>query len=1189
MFLLTKRFISRSCAALAVMAIAGFSAQAQNILFADNFDRADATDIDSAASGMSGVLVGTVLNPPGGVWLEPVDAYTALETRSAVVANELNIANGSGTSHVVLDYNLASDFALLGDVRVSFEAVAVDPGSDAPEHRYVGIGLGGTIASVDVTGDRIPSRVADLFVAVDRTGHVRINDEDPALRPGSGDILPTISLDVDPDSADVFVPGTVHIDLSFADTLAGTEVTYDVSFDDGDGEVDILPGVRTFAWTHTDEVALSLAGRAVDTGVVMDNLSIGSGNCVGAPVQQALVASNGNELLLYSVDGGVWTPEGTFLSGSVFGQNLNVMPFAQDSNTGDIFVFENRGENNAPNRVLRFDKSGWPLEIIGTQEVDFTGSPFFGALAPNGDLIFTTQPFSATPAKVVKYEAATGVWIDPFIPNQYTTGDTLVHLRGVTATPDGRVFICDRDDDVNSVLEFDQFTGAFVGVAYSATRAQAIEYDAVCDRLLLTVNAASDDEVLEFSNMGTPWATNFDFGAATTLFSSAGSVALGIHSFISLGSELYVAPFQQDEISLIEGPSTITPLVSVTNPTYLRNVSVTTGGRYDLNYDNELYVEDMLLAMENVGGPGNPMPSTGDPIEFDKLDSDEDGDVDMPDYMLASAAFNSVNEPPFQATGPNVIVILLDDLGYSDLGCYGSEVHTPTIDSLAANGLRFRNFYNAARCAPTRCAILTGQYTQRVAVDPGASLPNLRTDNNVTIAEALGAAGYRCYMSGKWHLGHPSTGRDPLSRGFEHVFGFGNDVSGANVNTYWDINLYNMISTGNEVPPIDYSGTQFYQTDAIGDYSVRFIQHHNSQSDNKPFFLYMAFNATHWPIEAPADMADHYTDVGDDDPSDVDYYHYEDGYEVTRLDRYNRQLALGAIDARYALTPRRDHPAPPTAIPDWNTLSQDRRNDMARRMAVWAAMLERLDMNIKKVIDLLEQTGQLDDTLILLCADNGANYEGGLFGDDGDSYSPRSNYNDLRSMGQPGDKAIFGRVDIGGAWANVSNTPFKLFKHFTHNGGIGSPAIIHWPNGMDPNVMGTWTEERGHLIDFLPTILDVSGAPYPTVFEGHPVNPLDGTSLAPLLSGHPLAPRDLVVEHESNRAIYRGNYKFVTKNFAYTDGSSPANELELYDLSVDPSEYNNIATTNPTTLQELIDAWNAWAEDVGVPSGRWLP
>ena len=601
----------------------------------------------------------------------------------------------------------------------------------------------------------------------------------------------------------------------------------------------------------------------------------------------------------------------------------------------------------------------------------------------------------------------------------------------------------------------------------------------------------------------------------------------------------------------------------------------------DFDFDLDEYVDDYDVDrfMACVAGPDNDVPPPScTPDEFAQADSDFDSDVDLKNYAAFQQNYGC-------RTRPNVILVLMDDMGWSDFGCYGSEIHTPTIDSLAANGLRFRDFYNAARCSPTRCAIMTGQYTQRVAVDPGASLPNLRTDNNVTIAEVLAGNGYRTYMSGKWHLGRASVNRDPISRGFQHAYGHHEDAAGAGGQTFWDKSVLHLVSTGNEIEPLDFSGEQFHNTDAFSDYVLTFIDHHNSKHDDKRFFVYLPLMATHWPIEAPADIADHYTDVGDDDPDDVDYYHYEDGYEVTRAERYARQLAIDAIDPNYVLSPRRDHPAPVTPIPDWDTLSNDRQNDMARRMAVFAAMLEQVDQNIAKIVNKLEQSGQLNNTLIMICADNGGNYEGGIWGDP----SPRTNYADLRSMGQPGDIDIFGRVEVGGAWANVSNTPYKLFKHFTHEGGIRTPLIVHWPDGMDPSVMGTWTNDRAHIIDIPPTVLDAAGAAYPLDYAGRTVHPADGTSLTPLFAGQHLAPRDIAVEHESNRAFYRDGYKFTTKNFAYSDGTSPANEFELYDMQADPAESDNLATTLPSKLRELMDAWNDWALDVGVPSNRLLP
>ena len=539
---------------------------------------------------------------------------------------------------------------------------------------------------------------------------------------------------------------------------------------------------------------------------------------------------------------------------------------------------------------------------------------------------------------------------------------------------------------------------------------------------------------------------------------------------------------------------------------------------------------------------------------------------------------------------PNVLIILLDDTGWSDIGAYGSEIETPYMDSLAAGGVRFRQFYQAARCAPTRIALLTGLYTQQGATNPAGSLPPLRTDNNITIAELLDTEQYRTYMSGKWHLGNKAAGRDPISRGFMHVFGQGANVDGANTGSafgYWNEGAYSVVSENNEVAKRRYGaeGIQFHYSDGIGDHGVDFIDHHVNKADGKPFFLYMAFNAPHWPVNAPAQIANKYTDVGDPTPGDTDVCLYEQGWDVFRAQKHQRQLAMGVIDSSFMLSPRGDHPEPPTPIPAWNTLSQDRRIDLARRQAVYAAMIDQVDQNIGKVIDKLTQEGLFDNTLIFLCFDNGANYEGGLFGN---SNSVLWAASDLDSMGQPqnGENSGYPRVNQGGGWANMSNAPFRLFKHFTHEGGIRTAAILHWTNRTDPAIRGTWTDERGHLIDVMSTVVDATGADYPTSFEGHHVLPMEGVSLLPVLQGQTLAARDIGVEHESNRAFFRGGFKFVTKNFSFTDGSSPANELELYNLDDDPTELQNLAGTHSGKLLEMVDGWNAWATRVGVPSNR---
>jgi arylsulfatase A-like enzyme len=570
-----------------------------------------------------------------------------------------------------------------------------------------------------------------------------------------------------------------------------------------------------------------------------------------------------------------------------------------------------------------------------------------------------------------------------------------------------------------------------------------------------------------------------------------------------------------------------------------------------------------------------------------------------------SARVTQIITPP--ANYPNILVIFFDDTGWGDFGCYGSAIQTPNIDALAAGGLRFRNFYNTARCSTSRCALMTGNYSQQVATNVTSSLPNLRTDNNITIAELLGstgpfgATGYRTYKAGKWHLGTAVALR-PRARGFDHNFGSGTYADGSNVNgsfDYWEESLYNIVSSNNEIAKRAYGPSQqFHYSDAIGDYSVDFLNHNFvTRNDGRPVFIYMPFNAPHWPVNGPATMANKYTDVGDPTPEDTDLVRYEDGWDVIREQTYQRQLALGVIKPDTVLSPKGQSQTPSgtgaqKSIDDWNTLTAAQRNDLARRQAVYASMVELDDQNIGKVINRLKELNQFDNTLIFVLADNGANYEGGEFGNSDDSNFTPWTTADLPAMGQP--QSVFtamgiatnkyARVHQGGAWANVSNTPYRLFKHFEHNGGIGSPLVVSWPAGIAAAVKGTWSDQRSHLIDIMATIADVTGAPRPTTFGGHPVLPLQGISLKPTFSGQPLPLRDLGFEHETNRAYYRGNWKLVTKNFAFSDGSSPADELELYDLSTDPTELQNRAVSEPVVLAHMVDAWNAWAKNVGLPN-----
>ncbi len=545
-------------------------------------------------------------------------------------------------------------------------------------------------------------------------------------------------------------------------------------------------------------------------------------------------------------------------------------------------------------------------------------------------------------------------------------------------------------------------------------------------------------------------------------------------------------------------------------------------------------------------------------------------------YGLDTAYTDPAVADPPQDPRPNVVLILLDDLGWSDIGCYGGEARTPRMDALAAQGLRFRNFHNTARCSTTRAALLTGAYTQQVAQVPGASLPNLRTDNNITIPELLFNNGYRTYMAGKWHLGTAPYERT-TSRGFQHVVGIGTFASGHGVD-YWDEGAHNIVSAENEIPLRDYPDGTFHHSDALGDYGVDFLDHHFAKNDGASFFLYLPYNPPHFALQAPAALADTYMDI------------YDDGWDVVREARYNRMLAEGIIDTTYLNSPFSDSPYNDTLgaaiqpVPAWDSLAADRKADLIRRMALYSAMIEQVDQSIGRVIDRLDAEGQLDNTIVMVMSDNGGNAEGGMFGQTfGQNNHPPLTGAQLTNMGQPGAND---NLWLGGGWANVNNTPFRYYKRYSHEGGIRTPLIVHWPDGIaNP---GRWTDQNSHLVDIMKTLVDITGVTFPQTFAGHTVVQPEGASLVPVFDNQPEFPRQLGYEHESTRAWVDGDWKLVTKTFSSTDGSSPAHMLELYNMADDPTELNNLAASNTQRVRAMVDAWNAWATRVGVPQDRLL-
>ena len=454
---------------------------------------------------------------------------------------------------------------------------------------------------------------------------------------------------------------------------------------------------------------------------------------------------------------------------------------------------------------------------------------------------------------------------------------------------------------------------------------------------------------------------------------------------------------------------------------------------------------------------------------------------------------------PLQAANrPNILYIVADDLGYSDLGCYGGEIGTPTLDKLAANGLRLTQFYNTGRCCPSRASILTGQYPHRVGLghmttnDLGQ--PGYRgvvSDEAQTIAQVLAPGGYRSFMSGKWHLGTP----DPTRHGFEEFYG-----TLVSAKRFFDPEHLIRLPTGRAARQYPKGG--FYATDAVTDHAIDFLQQARETPEN-PWFLYLAYNAPHFPLHAPqADIAKY-----------ADRYH--DGWDAIREERLKKMKSLGIVDDDTKLSPRshwRNYGETKIGVnPAWNSLAKDRRLDLARRMAIYAAMIDRLDQQIGRVVAHLEAVGELDNTLIVFTSDNGACFEWDPFGFDIVS----SNQNILHSaeqldeMGKPGTFH-----SVGSGWANAGNTPWRLYKHFNHEGGIASPGIVHWPAGLKTEP-GAIVHQPAHIIDLLPTAVAVSGASYDGL-------PLPGTDLIEQVNGGALGQRTLFFEHQGNRAVRKG-------------------------------------------------------------------
>jgi arylsulfatase len=530
--------------------------------------------------------------------------------------------------------------------------------------------------------------------------------------------------------------------------------------------------------------------------------------------------------------------------------------------------------------------------------------------------------------------------------------------------------------------------------------------------------------------------------------------------------------------------------------------------------------------------------------------------------FLAVGAWQPCPSPA--ADRPNIVLILVDDMGWSNIGCYGGMVETPHLDQLARQGVRFTHFYNSARCCPTRAALMTGLHPHQVGVGhmalpirerqaskPGqhrayhaltssqrADVPRAyqgwMDETVTTLPEMLKSAGYATYMTGKWHLASEQQTTWPLQRGFDRFYGH---LSG--VSDFFDpANLYR----GNE--PIAADGKEYYLTDAVSEEAIKMLADHERQDDDQPFFLYLAYNAPHYPIQCM--------------PAEYEKYRgrYREGWDLLREQRLARQKEMGLVPDNTTLAPR------PQEIPAWDTLDPQRQTEMDAIMATYAGMIDRIDQNIGRLQQHLVDTGELDNTLFFFLSDNGAEAESGPFGQF-----------EFATLGRYGT----GGFKYGKGWATVSNTPFREYKRRTYQGGIQTPLIVHWPAGIKNQATNQILKQPGYVTDIVETCLDVARykAPDQTPHAAQETQGREGVSLLKTLQGEtgPIHVSPICIEHEGHRTVRQGRWKLV----AYFN-----KPWQLFDIEQDMSEQRDIATEHPEVVAELAAAYAAWAERSGV-------
>jgi arylsulfatase len=517
-------------------------------------------------------------------------------------------------------------------------------------------------------------------------------------------------------------------------------------------------------------------------------------------------------------------------------------------------------------------------------------------------------------------------------------------------------------------------------------------------------------------------------------------------------------------------------------------------------------------------------------------------------FLIVFSGCKSPESGEYSKTSkPNIVLIMADDMGYSDIGCYGGEVATPHIDRLAGEGLRFTSFYNAARCCPTRASLLTGIYPHEAGmggmVNPSGKMAEnvayqgFLNEECVTIAEVLKEAGYYTAMSGKWHVGEERP-HWPVDRGFENYFGL---ISGAM--NYWDISRtkspgikrHFAIDSTEYLPP----NNGFYMTDAVTENAVSYLQ--NANEKKQPFFLYVAYTAPHWPLHAH--------------PEDIAKYRgkFMAGWDSLREARMERMLKMRLIDEHTKLSPRDEE------VKRWASLSDAQKEEMDLLMAIYAAQIDRMDQGIGQILDQLDAMEAAENTLVLFLSDNGACHEGGIWGQQF-----------WEEQGEPGTADSY--LSYGKSWANLSNTPYREYKHWVHEGGIKTPLIARWPAAIPDK--GGLTPQVGHITDLMATCVEIAGAEYPATFNGKQVKPLRGKSLLPVFKGDVRNPHQVLFwEHLGNRAAREANWKIVGKK---------GQPWELYNLDNDATELNDLSGDSVHILQKMAAKYDEWAESANV-------